>query len=258
MPTVENLEFEITDPTNKWVEVIGVEEPDVEDVIIPSSITIGGEEYKVTSIGDWAFQECDILTSITIPSSVTSIGEAAFAWCESLTSITIPSSVTSIGPKTCKNCSSLTSIEIPNSLTYIGDEAFYGCTNLKTVLNRSNLAFTKGVSNHGYIAFYADIVVNYYDGYIGDFIFSKYGSDYFLAAYAGNETELVLPENYNDSCYVLGASAFYGCSGLTSVVIPNSVTSIGSSAFSGCYRLTSVEIPNSVTSIGSSAFSGCI
>ncbi|MDE6089688.1 MAG: leucine-rich repeat domain-containing protein [Duncaniella sp.] len=50
---------------------------------------------------------------------------------------------------------------------------------------------------------------------------------------------------------------FTGCSGLTSVIIPNSVTSIGSGAFSGCSGLTSVVIPNSVTSIGVSAFSGC-
>ncbi|MEE1000816.1 MAG: leucine-rich repeat protein, partial [Bacteroidales bacterium] len=45
---------------------------------------------------------------------------------------------------------------------------------------------------------------------------------------------------------------------LTSVTIPNSVTSIGNYTFSGCYDLTSVTIPNSVTSIGGSAFSGCI
>ena len=96
MPTVENLEFEITDPTNKWVEVIGVEEPDVEDVIIPSSITIGGKEYKVTSIGDKAFYDCESLTSITIPSSVTSIGNDAFSYCKSLTSITIPTHITNI------------------------------------------------------------------------------------------------------------------------------------------------------------------
>ena len=55
----------------------------------------------------------------------------------------------------------------------------------------------------------------------------------------------------------IGSSAFYGCSGLTSVTIPNSVTSIGDSAFSYCSRLTSVTIPNSVTSIGEAAFYGC-
>ena len=55
----------------------------------------------------------------------------------------------------------------------------------------------------------------------------------------------------------IGESAFYNCSGLTSVTIPNSVTYIGQQAFSSCKGLTSVTIPNSVTSIGSSAFSYC-
>ena len=55
----------------------------------------------------------------------------------------------------------------------------------------------------------------------------------------------------------IGESAFYGCKGLTSVTIPNSVTSIGAYAFSGCSGLTSVTIPNSVTSIGKWAFEKC-
>ena len=55
----------------------------------------------------------------------------------------------------------------------------------------------------------------------------------------------------------IGGSAFYGCSGLTGITIPNSVTSIGGSAFYGCSGLTGITIPNSVTSIGGSAFYGC-
>ena len=55
----------------------------------------------------------------------------------------------------------------------------------------------------------------------------------------------------------IGEYAFYGCSSLTSITIPNSVTSIGGSAFNGCSGLTSVTIPNSVTSIGVSAFRDC-
>ncbi|MBO7683815.1 MAG: leucine-rich repeat protein [Kiritimatiellae bacterium] len=60
-----------------------------------------------------------------------------------------------------------------------------------------------------------------------------------------------------DSVTSIGSSAFSGCSGLTSVTMPDGVTSIGSYAFDGCSGLTSVTIPDSVTSIGSFAFSGC-
>lgn len=56
----------------------------------------------------------------------------------------------------------------------------------------------------------------------------------------------------------IGNSAFQNCNSLSSVHLPETVTSIGSTAFGGCSSLTSLEIPESVTSIGSSAFYGCI
>ena len=93
------------------------------DVTIPS--TLGG--YKVTSIGDWAFYNCDSLTSVTIPDSVTSIGEWAFENCDRLTSVTIGDSVTSISDYAFVGCLSLTSVTIGDSVKSIGDGAFYNC-----------------------------------------------------------------------------------------------------------------------------------
>ena len=78
-----------------------------------------------------------------------------------------------------------------------------------------------------------------------------------------NDMFVYFPQTYSGTYSILGnvttiiGGAFSGCSGLTSVTIPNSVTSIGYRAFSGCSGLTSITIPNSVTSIGDVAFSGC-
>ena len=88
---------------------------------------------NVTSIGDYAFEGCSGLTSVTIPKSVTSIEEGAFWGC-CLISITIPNSVTSIGNFAFFGNYSLTSITIPNSVTNIGSEAF-NCENLTTVVS---------------------------------------------------------------------------------------------------------------------------
>ena len=91
---------------------------------IPATVDHGGTQYAVTSIGDHAFYNCQVLTSITIPNGVTSIGNNAFDYCTALTSITIPDSVTSIGNGAFKRCTSLTSITIPNSVTSIGEHGF--------------------------------------------------------------------------------------------------------------------------------------
>ncbi|AIG40435.1 hypothetical protein IA06_00785 [Flavobacterium psychrophilum] len=103
-----------------------------EDCIRLTSIRIGN---AVTSIGDFAFLNCTGLTSIRIGDAVTSIGDFAFNACTGLTSVTIPNSVTTIGIAAFGACAGLTSITIPNSVTTItiGDYAFNSCPSLTTI-----------------------------------------------------------------------------------------------------------------------------
>ena len=103
------------------------------------------------------------------------------------------------------------------------------------------------------------IYYNYFDGNNVKVTYRGDNWDDYRNEYAG---EVIIPSTvtYNGTTYSvtsIGSFAFYECSSLTSVTIPNSVTSIGNKAFEDCSSLTSITIPNSVTSIGSSAFSGC-
>ena len=110
-----------------------------------TSVTIPN---SVTSIGGWAFKNCTSLIRITIPNGVTSIGSGAFINCANLKSITIPNSVTSIGYYAFSYCPSLTSITIPNNVTSIGDYAFEHCVRL------TSITIPNSVTSIEYYAFY--------------------------------------------------------------------------------------------------------
>lgn len=96
------------------------------DLIIPSSVTYSGTTYSVTSIGEYAFDGCSSLSSVTIPHSVTSIGSHAFDHCSGLTALTIPSSVISIGNNAFADCTGIDTIYmLPENPPTIGSETFY-------------------------------------------------------------------------------------------------------------------------------------
>ena len=84
-------------------------------------------------LGDYVFNGCSGLTSLTLPSSVTEIGEHAFLNCRGLTNFTIPSGVTSIGHGAFFCCYGLISLTIPSSVTAIGSQAFKHCSGLTSI-----------------------------------------------------------------------------------------------------------------------------
>ncbi len=190
------------------------------------TVTIGN---YVTSIGGYAFSGCTGLTSVTIGSGVTDIGGFAFRGCTGLTLVTIPDSVTSIGRYAFYGCTGLTSVTIPDSVTSIDYEAFNMCTGLTSVSVASD--------NPEYHS-------------AGNCVIETASKTLVF----GCKTS-VIPSDGSVTC--LGNRAFYGCTGLTSVTIPDSVTSIDSGAFCFCTGLTSVTIGNGVTRIGVDAFYGC-
>ena len=240
------------------------------EITIPSSITkinanvLAGASAitsvtipdGVTSIESSAFLGCSGLTSITIPSSVKNIGNNAFSGCSGLTSINIPNGVTSIGSSTFYNCSNLTSITIPDSVTSIGSHAFYNCSALTSITIPSRVT-SIGISVFSGCNALATLTIPFVGGssssntYLG-YIFgaSSYSNN---SSYVPSSLKTVVVTNSSS----IPSYAFYGCSGLTSITIPNSVTSIGVYAFYGCSGLTSITIPSSVTSIGYDAFENC-
>ena len=211
------------------------------DVVIPESVTFEEVSYSVTSIGEYAFEDCSGLTSITIPNSVTSIGEGAFYGCSGLTSVTIPNSVTSIGWEAFYGCSGLTSITIPNNVTAIASYTFYNCSDL-TSITIPNSVTSIGEGTFSGCSGLTTITIPNSVTSIGEWAFSG----------CSGLTSITIPNNLT----AIESSTFENCSSLTSVTIPNSVISIGNGAFRGCSGLTSITIPNSVTNIGWEAFHG--
>ncbi len=246
------------------------------NVTIPNSvISIGNRAFEkcigftsviipdsVESIGSAAFNECSNITTVIIGNGVTSIGSEAFSECKKIKSLILGNSVQSIGGRAFNSCSQLISITIPATVTSIGESSFNGCFKLVEVYNLSKVVVNTSSTVVGSLGYYAKVVHTAKSDEsviknVNDFLFITVDNVNYLIAYVGNETDITLPEKYNGENYEIYGYAFIGCSSLTSVKIPDSITKIANGVFYNCTSLTSITIPSGITSIGSSAFYGC-
>ena len=252
-----------------------------EKVIIPRTYISNNKRYSVVEIKSGSFTNSQV-TSLVISSNITKIGEASLPGASKLQDITVEEgnknyytsgnclidkttktllsggnnsviptdgSVTSIADEAFKGCIGLTSITIPDSVTSIGYDAFYGCAGLTSIV------ISNSVTSIGYDAFdrctgLTTITPNKMmveKEYAFTSLLSTYFSD------SSKITTVIIPDGVTS----IGDFAFYNGTNLTSIIIPDSVISIGSSTFQGCTGLTSIAIGNGVTSIGDSAFYDC-
>ena len=234
---------------------------------------------SVKQIDPRAFSDCRGLTEITIPGSVTNIGYNAFSNCRGLTEITIPSSVTNIGYNAFSYCRGLGSVMVPVCVLETGlANVFQGASSITNVvlsegcreIARGTLGYSGQFPNLEHVLIPASVTN------VDAEAFRAFGGkvavtvDPANAVYSSRNGMLLtkdgtrLLQGVNGDITIppgvtsIDARAFYKYSGLTRVVIPNSVTNIGNYAFSACQNLEEVWMPKHLEGkLSANVFANC-
>jgi hypothetical protein len=236
---------------------------------------------NVLKLGGFAFADCAGLTNISIPQNITIISNNAFLNCTGLTSIILPNKANGIFDSAFCGCTGLTNITIPPGVSGLESYAFMNCSNLTGVYFEGN---APDMDMPYYPFLNANLVTVYYrSGTTGwaktfgerptalwdkteapDLSYQQIGASYTIIGYLGAGGNVNIPATINGLpvtsiadyafTYSFGTST---TTNITSVSLPNTITSIGNYAFSRCVALTNITIPDSVETIGYRAFHGC-
>ena len=185
-----------------------------DEVVIPESVTYEGQLFTVTAIGRRAFNGCEMLSGVTMPTTITEIKDEAFQGC-GLHSFVIPDHVKRIGYRSFSDCHQLQSITIGDGVEYIGESCIAYCSQLTDIVIGQNVKF------------------------IGKYAFSQ-----------DNISSIVVPGSVTYMDY----GVFYECKSLTQCTLNEGLQLIGGYTFAFCTNLSSVNIPASVMTIGEGVF----
>ena len=213
---------------------------------IPSgltTVTITGayDSYDdaAVSIGYGAFEECDMIDSLTIGDGVYSIGAYAFRDCTSLTEMVVPESVTSIGQGAFAGCYNIEEMTLP----FVGSSR-----NGNTSSSNHLFGYIFGYGDQGsYSSYYTGVTQSYSSGY---------STTNYIPSGLTTVTITGADDDYGNAAVSIGYGAFYDCDMIENVTIGDGVTSIGSYAFYDCDGLTDFTT-DSTGQIGSYAFNSC-
>ncbi|MBQ7700558.1 MAG: leucine-rich repeat protein [Clostridia bacterium] len=247
------------------------------DVVIESSVEFNGTELPVTTIGSWAFEYCEKITSVTVPDSVNCINAGAFSDCHNLKSIKLPAALESIEYYLFNCCYALEEFTVPEGITSIGGNAFFGCNNLvKVVLPDSLTAIyenafqdcdkLESISIPKNVEFIGELAFSDCDSFtaysvdknnklfcdVDGVLFSK-DKKTLLSFPCGRGTEYTVSDNVTE----IGDYAFYSCFTLEKVNLPEGLQKIDRFAFFCSSNIESIDIPASVKEISTGAFANC-
>ena len=181
----------------------------------------------ITNIPKSAFESCIMMESVTIPAMVTSIGNNAFSGCVMVTEITIPETVTSIGEYAFQNLSLITKVVVPDSVMSIGVGAFKGCNSIEEI----TLPFvgrTATETEGGFAVF----------GHIFGYTTNSTSGTVYQTTYYNRYYYYYIPQTIRKVTITVQTAipeyAFRNCDFIESITIPETVTSIGNDAFQNC------------------------
>ena len=232
-------------------------------VTIPSEIN----GKTVTELGNSSFSGGNNtnLRTIILPDTLVTVGNEVFKGCTALKTLEFPESVKSIGKRAFQNCSALEYVTIPNSVDSVGDFAFIGCN-----AEKLDVYCEIPTKPSTWSSYYASNNTNssgtHFDIWWGTGAVEYSNENYkmgikndgtlIITHYLGKESAVEIPTAINGKNVTeIGSYAFYECSTVQTISIPNTVTHIREYAFAKCISLTEVRIPTSVVHVGKRAFS---